>query len=319
MPPLPERISPTLRAIHEARQKARMQFRESPNISVSEAYSECSRAIWYDLRWVSPEEQFSPRMLRLFNTGHKEEKRLLDDLERIDGVVVKRFDPQTGKQWKVNIGNFVVGRLDALAIGIPESPNRWHVVECKSSNDKGFKSLKNKGVKEAKPEHWLQMQLYMLGMLHMGIERALYMSVNKNDDEEYIERVRFDGDAARRAVAWLERVAQAPQPPGQLHSDPDAKGAWHCSWCRHRPVCHDGALARRNCRTCLNVTPRADGAWRCERWDKDLTVEEQRVGCDKHLLIPDLVAGEQIDADAVRETVTYRMADGSVWADGEER
>ena len=43
---------------------------------------------------------------------------------------------------------------------------------------------------------------------------------------------------------------------------------------------------------------------------------DQQAGCLNHLFIPALVPGEQIDADPEAETVSYRMADGSVWVDG---
>ena len=42
-------------------------------------------------------------------------------------------------------------------------------------------------------------------------------------------------------------------------------------------------------------------------------VEQEDV--EKHLFVPDLVPGEQIDA--ADDRVSYRMPDGSVWIDGE--
>jgi len=46
---------------------------------------ECERKLWYVFRWVKA-EQFSGRLLRLFNRGHKEEPRLI---EWIEGIGVK--------------------------------------------------------------------------------------------------------------------------------------------------------------------------------------------------------------------------------------
>jgi len=43
-----------------------------------------------------------------------------------------------------------------------------------------------------------------------------------------------------------------------------------------------------------------------------LSALEQRAACMRHLFIPDLVPGEVIDAED--DVVTYRMADGSTWA-----
>jgi hypothetical protein len=38
---------------------------------------------------------------------------------------------------------------------------------------------------------------------------------------------------------------------------------------------------------------------------------EQRLGCGKHLFIPDIVAGEVVDAG--EDFVAYRKKDGSEW------
>jgi hypothetical protein len=43
-----------------------------------------------------------------------------------------------------------------------------------------------------------------------------------------------------------------------------------------------------------------------------LGTAEQRAACTRHLFIPDLVPGEVIDAGD--DVVTYRMADGTTWA-----
>jgi len=47
-----------------------------------------------------------------------------------------------------------------------------------------------------------------------------------------------------------------------------------------------------------------------------LSIDEQRDGCPAHLYLCGLINGEQIDADEVAETVTYRLATGEIWVDG---
>jgi hypothetical protein len=311
MPPLPDHTSPTLAAIHAKRMARAWSSRGNTFIGASEAANECARAIWYSFRWASAGEVYGPRMLRLFSTGDREERRILDDLAEVDGVTVFRVDPETGKQFRSEIEGYIVVKPDAVAIGLPEAPKTPHIVECKSANEKGFASIKAKGVAKAKPEHWLQMQLEMLGE---GLKRTLYFLVNKNTDEEYLERVRLDAEAAHAAVARLITIAEAPRPPGKIHSDPSAKTAFVCRFCRHRPVCHEGAFARVTCRSCLHATPRPGGDWHCARWDEIRTPGQQAEACPAHLWIPDLVPGEQ--TDHTDETVTYRLPDGRTWIDG---
>jgi hypothetical protein len=64
------------------------------------------------------------------------------------------------------------------------------------------------------------------------------------------------------------------------------------------------------------------GEWRCNHHGGTIPVEYQAKGCDKHLFIPDLVPGEQIDADETAHTVTYKLrtplGDSDIYVDGAE-
>lgn len=313
MPALPSHVTPTLAAIHANRVKSRWAGRGSTFIAASEAGQECARAIWYGFRWASPPESANARMLRLFATGDREEKRILADLSDVPGVTVWDRDPETAKQFRAELSGYVAVKVDAVALGLPEAPKSPHVVECKTANDKSFVPIKAKGVQKGKPEHWLQVQL---GMAGLAIKRGLYFLVNKNTDEEYVERIKPDAEAVERAVARLVSIAESPRPPGKIRDDATKPP---CMFCQHRGVCHDSGQARANCRTCAHSTPRAGGIWRCEKFNNDLTPEDQERGCSAQVFIPDLVNGEQFDADIEAGTISYRMKDGSVWVDGAGR
>jgi hypothetical protein len=51
------------------------------------------------------------------------------------------------------------------------------VVEFKTHSAKSFRKLVQRGVAEAKPQHWAQMQVYMQ---LTGLTRALYVAVCKD-------------------------------------------------------------------------------------------------------------------------------------------
>jgi hypothetical protein len=248
-------------------------------------------------------------MLRLFETGMREEERLVRDLRRT-GATVLDTDPETGRQWQVTaLGGHFGGAMDAVAIGLLEAPKSWHVVEFKTHNRKSFAALSREGVLSAKPQHAAQMQVYM----HLaGITRAMYVAVCKDTDEIHIERLRGDPAAGQRLLAKAKRVIDAARPPAKISEDP---AWWQCRLCDHHDHCHGERPAERNCRTCLHSTP-ADGGWICERWKRTLSSSEQRRGCPFHLFVPDLVPGEPVDAG--EDWVAYRLADGSVWTDGAE-
>lgn len=308
MPIFAQPTNPTRTAIFAAYERARGAY-EPVGINVGDLGAECDRALFYSFRRTSQPEQIEGRKLRIFETGDIEEKRILDDLVEIGCVVIS-------EQSRVRfIGGHVRGKIDAEAVGLPEHPAGL-LVECKSSNDRGFKEVCKKGCKEAKPFHFVQVQLYMHGR---GLTACLYVVVNKNDDDIWPEIIPYDKEFCERTLARAERIIRSDDPPSKLYEDQNSKAAFVCKMCRHRPVCHDGDWPRRNCRTCLHSTPlteSSDACWSCSKWQKPLTLAEQDAGCPSHLYIPSLVPGIQLDADLAAETVTYKLHSGQGWTNG---
>jgi hypothetical protein len=307
---IPPMFMATVEAIYSAYEDGRNEgFRE--HLGASLIGKPCERALWYDFRWVTA-AQHSGRILRLFQTGHLEEERLVRDL-RASGATVLEVDPETGRQFKVEaLSGHFGGSIDGLAVGLRESPRTWHVLEFKTHSAKSYAQLVAKGVAASKPQHAAQMQIYM----HlMGLTRAFYLAVCKDTDALYAERIEADPAEAERLLAKASRIIDAPRPPSRISEDP----AWfECRMCSHRAVCHEGAMAAVNCRTCLHSTP-VEGGWHCARHDRMRDYGQQLNGCRDHLFIPDLVNGEVIDA--TENFVVYRMKDGTDWVNvvrGEE-
>ena len=258
-------VSATAAAIWRGLEQTRNRHEDHPRLSASSLGDECSRKLWYDFRWVQAGEQFDGRKLSIFDTGNVWEDRLVAYLTGA-GISVEANDPSTGEQWRVVFAaGHASGRTDGKVVGVPEAPVTVHVLEIKSHNNKSFGEVKRKKVREGKPMHYAQMQTYMH---HQGLSRALYLAVNKNDDDLYVERIEYDATFALNLVAKAERIVMAASPPAKLHEDPEAKMAFQCRFmCRHRGVCHDGASVRRTCRSCLHATAEMDGEgrWSCDR------------------------------------------------------
>ena len=101
---------------------------------------ECERALWYDFRWAT-KAKFPGRVLRLFETGNREEDRLVGNLRRT-GATVLELDPETGRQFRVQAhGGHFGGSLDGVAINLLEAPKTWHVLEFKTHSNKSFNDL----------------------------------------------------------------------------------------------------------------------------------------------------------------------------------
>lgn len=304
MAELPDSSNPTRQAIFAGYEAdARQGFRT--HLGASLIGKECERALWYDFRWTT-KAKFPGRVLRLFETGNREEERLVRNLRRTGATVVE-VDPQTGRQLRVAAhGGHFGGSLDAVALDLIEAPKTWHVVEFKTHAQKSFTDLAAKKVRESKPQHYAQMQVYML---LTEISRAMYLGVNKNTDDLYVERIELDKAFASQLLEKAGRIIFAPNPLPRISEDP----AWYqCRLCDHASVCQGSRSAEINCRTCLHATP-VEGGWHCARHDKPLSDVDQRMACDKHLYLPSLISGVQVDAG--QDWVEYVFADGDHWRD----
>lgn len=270
------------------------------HFGVSQAGHHCERYLWLAFRWAF-KEKFSGRMLRLFRRGHEEERFFIDDLRAIGCEV---FDVDgNGKQFSVNFGSHVSGSMDAIIrSGVPEAPSKPHIAEFKTHSDKSFKDLKDKGVEKSKFTHFVQMQLYMHGE---GIDRALYLAVNKNDDELYCERVRYDESVAVKYLDRSKRIALSERAPEPCAG---ASPEWYlCKFCPAYDMCHRGAITMQmNCRTCAHSTAKPDGTWHCARWGDTIPSANQYTGCDSHVIHPDMTPWNLLGGDGVNAEYEYK-------------
>lgn len=241
---------------------------------------ECERELWYSFRWVD-KASFPGRVLRLFNRGHLEEPRMVALLRLIGCEVYQYTD---GKQFRISdhSGHFG-GSLDAVIKGLPECPELYVLGEFKTHGDKSFQKVKEEGVRKAKFEHYVQMQVYMG---KAGLTAALYLAVNKNDDELYAELLDFDQAIFDAFILRARGIIYAKVPPKKLNDSP----SWYkCKFCDKRDVCHMGKAPERNCRTCEYAYPALDGMWHCGHGEgHDLDEGEQLRGCEHYSLIPAL-------------------------------
>lgn len=306
MAAIPEKQSGTVAAIYAWRE-GQQDAGWRAHLGASLIGRPCARELWYVFRWAT-RAHHSGRLLRLFERGQREEEVFLAELRGI-GCEVHAGD--NGEQFRVEFcGGHIGGSLDGAAVGIPEAPKTWHVVEFKTHGAKSFAKLTKEGVEKTKPEHWAQMQIYMLGT---GMTRALYLAANKDTDELYAERVRIDANAGRQLIERAEAVVIAQTPPLRLSDD---ASWWQCRFCGQRSVCHEGAIPAVNCRTCAHSTPELDGGarWSCAAWQNDIAPATQRVGCPRHVYLPCLLPFEQVDA--TDSGVIYAGTDGTTWEQG---
>ena len=287
----------TVKAIY-AHYEAKRKDANRPHLGGSQIGNECARALWFQFRHADA-PAFEGRTLRLFETGDREEGRLVANLRAV-GVTVWDRDPDTGKQIRFTAcdGHFALS-LDGIGEGFKES-KQLHTLEFKTMNDKNFKALQKDGLEKSKPVYYAQCQI---GMHLSDIDRCAFIAVNKNDDSIYMERVKRDHAIGMQLVAKAESIIFSDKPPAKLNSDPSF---YLCRFCDYRHVCHEGKPPLVNCRTCAQSTVErgGDGKWSCAAGHAFGTA------CNEHLFNPYAMPWEVYDAGP--GWVEYTTQDGEV-------
>jgi hypothetical protein len=237
----------------------------------------CNRRLWYSWRWVKF-PNFSGRMQRLFNRGHKEEARFIEWLRAIGFTIWE--GTEDGKQFRISAvqGHFG-GSLDGIGVapGRPEYYKLYAIgpllTEYKTHGDKSFKELVKLGVRKAKPKHFAQMSTY--GRKY-GYKYALYMAINKNDDDLHVEIVELDWNIGADLERKAEEVITSLAPPRRIS---EYSTHMECKFCDFADICHKGAPYEVNCRSCAFAVPIENGQWHCGGWKTTLTLDTIKVGC----------------------------------------
>lgn len=195
------------------------------------------------------------------------------------------------KQWRIldvqgHFGGSEDGQADAPSVvadkyGAIIPANEDFICEFKTHNTKSFQNLVALRVKEAKPDHWNQMQVYMF---KERMKYALYMAVNKNDDDMHIEIVHCDPAIGAALVEKARLIIHAKQPPQRISSNPSF---FDCKWCFAYKVCHYAEPVAKSCRTCKHSTPVEAGEWHCGKWNQIIPSEHVPKACDRYEVIHD--------------------------------
>lgn len=298
MAAIPEPMHQTAAAIYALYQQREADEQARPYLGASSLGDPCARRLWLGFRWVA-REQFDGRMLRLFASGHREEARLLDDLRAI-GVQVWDRQPD-GRQFEVAFCGHGKGHLDAIVLGLPESPKTPHVCDVKTVSTKKLAELKKSGFRKTYPKYYAQGTVYA-GL--MDLDRCVFVFVCKDTDEIHLERFDFDRAEFDRLMERAERIIYAAEPPVKLSEDP---AWWECKFCHFHAHCHGTAAPAATCRSCAHATPERTGTWACERpgYERQLPEALQRTGCDAHRVIPILLDRWATPTDYADGAVVY--------------
>jgi hypothetical protein len=309
-------IDPTLAAVDRALEERAARQPPRPYLGMSEIGHPCARALWYRFHWVAP-AQWSAEALKRFDDGHHGEDLMADRLRLVAGITLLTRDSHTGRQWAfADHDGHLRGHLDGIILGLLQASKAWHLWEHKVVNDKKLTELERlkSQVGEKNALRQWDYQYYAQAVAYMryaGLDRHYLTASSPGGRRTVSCRTNADPAEAGVVIGRARRIIDSHSPPARISNDPDS--AIGCRHCEHREVCHFDAAVAVYCRTCRHSSPAENGAWHCARWDKTLSVDEQRQGCHAHLDISSLVPGEEIDADPEGMWVDYEMPDGRVW------
>lgn len=281
----------------------------------------CDRYLWLLFRWAR-NPRHDGRKLRLFDRGRIEEIKVRKELVGLGWKVVLPTDEYAPRRapWAEN--SHVSGEVDFLFARRDDGPIREAIVECKTANAKSFARIVRMGMRAAKPEHYVQCQVYMAIYRQQW---CLYIVTNKDTEEIHAEWIAYDEEFAQKAIERGRAIVAMNQPPEKIaaHEYPP------CRWtsvegevflCDFYKVCHGQEIPERNCRTCTHSTPSGLGLWTCDVDSAGLggvaqaiNMHRQRLGCDKHRFVPPIINAQvtKVGFDPLDgEFVEYQTADG---------
>ena len=290
----------------------------SSNMGASSISTACDKATWLDFHWCINDYK-EPKMVRLLHLGEILEGEMAQLLRSLGMDLQYTGDDQI----KVFIAPHFVCKPDGIIFsGVPTAEKTVHVWESKSSNKKHFEELQKKGLQNAKPEHYIQMQCEMRAasiFLNQKVERGFYTSYCKDNSELYAERIDFDESTLNVYLEKAERIRLAEYMPEGLSDNPNFEG---CKYCNKSHFCHfTHEVENINCRTCIHSTPEKDGTWSCALDKKygwgigALSWEMQKAGCPYHSFRPDLVPWKLVPECSTEDAAAYER-DGEILLNG---
>jgi len=233
-------------------------------VGASAVGTQCKRALWYKIRKIDSGKKLEGRIIRLFNRGHIEELRVLALLDLI-GIVIE--STQASK-----LDGILGGTCDTIARGFPEFGGSASV-EIKTHKNSSFNDFKKNKVYKSNPQHYAQMQIYMD---LFGQDNAVYIAVNKDNDELYFEHVTRNQDYIDYTLQILNDVINSNTPPLRIRND---KSFFICKMCEYSDICYGKRTIKNTCGSCSHCEIQNDG-WNCNH--HDIKIPSLKLDCVKH-------------------------------------
>ena len=220
-----------------------------------------------------------------------EKKDVIDSIEEVEGIpsheaeAEKRgiFMDKGKRQIRIyGCHNHFAGSIDAKIklperYGIPEDV--LFLGEYKTQGCQKFSKLQDDGVKINKYQHFCQQSIYGL---KLGLKYAIYMSVNKNNDDLHIEVIELDRALGKELELKAEKIIFSQDLPPKITS---ASTYYECNYCDMKEVCWFNKPADVNCRSCKRAYAVENAEWKCALHDAIIPKDFIKQGCGEWISI----------------------------------
>ena len=183
----------------------------------------CLRKTWFSYK--HPKEPEAD-LLKIFEIGNIVHEFVVDVLKSEKNPEVELLSAE--EPFSIKMKDFIIsGRIDDLIL--VKSSNKKVLVEVKSISDINT-------VKDAKPQHKMQLQLYMFAT---KIRNGTILYIDKKNLRSKVFTIPYDESAAlyaleRFSLLHKHLIEDTPPPPeGKM----DPKKSWMCQYCEYRDEC----------------------------------------------------------------------------------
>lgn len=200
----------------------------------------CARKLVYEVTHIpkDSDKDFAPAILRIFDAGHQFEDLSIRWLKQA-GFDLRDRGPD-GEQIGFSVaGGRLRGHADGVIVSGPDVGIHWPALfEHKALGSKAWNDLVKRGLRQAKPIYFAQVQLYMA---YLQLDVALLTALNRDSLVLHHEVVPFDASEAQRlsdrAVEIL-RAADAGELPPRIAASADF---YLCRFCPYACRCWEAA------------------------------------------------------------------------------
>lgn len=217
-------INPTKNAIDEFCNYAYGFDAKGTTINSYDLGGECDRASWYKNKGHG-NKVFDARMFRYFQSNKEIKRRVISFLDACD---IKVWDQSK----KISFSNFKATTIiDGLCLGVKEARTKNHLLFIRPMQEKAFNDIAKSGLSRK------DMIKANVDMRLLGLDRCLFIAVNRNNEELHVERLKSNNQFADAQILKADRITSLETPPARIGS---GKPSWfQCKMCEHKDHCFE--------------------------------------------------------------------------------